>query len=100
MNVSYNSNNDCQESLADLASLVRDRLLQDRSAVNCGTHLTFYCGAEEFSEIVLAALHEAITGMPNDKLFHILISKVRQERRDNNLPVLVDDEIPPGFSAN
>jgi hypothetical protein len=91
---------DSEKALAKLARNICDQLLHSGPVVDGGSHLEFHGGAEDLRENILAALRIAIAELPGGQFTAILMSKARQERRQNNQSVLTDDDLAPGFSSN
>ena len=88
------------EAVAELAQRMAGHVVQDIATANRSTHLLVDAGSDDFVDVLHAALAKSIAEMPNGKLLAMVMGKVRNDRRQNNEPVLPDDELPPGFSSN
>ena len=91
---------DGEKTLAELARLIAGHLLTGGTIVDQGTQLAFHGGSEDFREAVLMAVANAIGEMQHHKLLAMAIGKLRKEQRETGQRVLVDDDLPPGFSSN
>lgn len=89
-----------ERALAELSVLICGVLLRDAAVVDGGSHLEIHLSRGDFQQKMIWVLGESIAELPKDRLVALLISKVRQERRQNGQSVLTDNELPPGFSSN
>src|SRR5687767_1227600 len=100
MEMGRNGSDDQDEALDELARLICDHLLQDQSVVDSGEHLEIHLGSADFREKMSMIVAQATADMPKERLLAIVMGKARLERRLNDLPVLTDNDLPPGFSSN
>jgi hypothetical protein len=100
MEMGRNGSEDQDKALAELARLICDHLLQDSSVMDSGTRLDIHLGSADFRERMSMIVAQAIADMPKEGLLAIVMGKARLERRLSDLPVLADDDMPPGFSSN
>ncbi len=89
-----------ERALAELSTLICDLLLRDAAVVDGGSHLEIHLSRNDLQQKMVSVLGDSIADLPKDRLVALLISKVRQERRQNGQSVLTDNELPPGFSSN